>query len=130
MKKSVNYAIWNYEVYFARARLDRVINMKSIYEYDLNEMGDLFESYGEKRFRAKQLFQWLYQKRVCSFDEMSDLSISLREKLKEDFVLDTLNVVMKQVASDETTKFLLECHEGALIETVMMKHDYMVIVFV
>lgn len=124
MKKSINYAIWNYEVYVARARLDTVINMKSIYEYDLNEMGDLFESYGEKRFRAKQLFQWLYQKRVSSFDEMSDLSIALREKLKEDFVLDTLNVVMKQVASDETTKFLLECHDGALIETVMMKHDY------
>lgn len=98
--------------------------MKSIYSYDLKGLEKELKSMGQQSFRAKQIFSWLYQKRVNSFDEMTDLSLELRDKLKENFVLDTLKLVKQQTASDETSKFLLECEDGALIETVLMKHDY------
>ena len=98
--------------------------MKSIYNYDLKHLEQVFTEMGEKPFRAKQVYSWLYQKRVSTFDEMSDLSLGFREKLKDNFTMDTLKLVKQQTASDETSKFLLECEDGALIETVLMKHDY------
>ena len=98
--------------------------MKSIYNYDLKHLEEVFTEMGEKPFRAKQVFSWLYEKRVTSFDDMSDLSLAFRDKLKANFVMDTLKLVKQQTASDETSKFLLECDDGSLIETVLMKHDY------
>ncbi|CAM3674011.1 23S rRNA (adenine(2503)-C(2))-methyltransferase RlmN [Erysipelothrix urinaevulpis] len=98
--------------------------MKSIYNYDLKNLEIKLTKLGEKPFRAKQVFSWLYEKRVDSFDEMTNLSFDLREKLKENFVLNTLKLVKQQTAADETSKYLLECEDGALIETVLMKHDY------
>ena len=98
--------------------------MKSIYNYDLKNLEKVLKEMGQQSFRAKQIYSWLYQKRVTSFDEMSDLSLELRESLKENFTMDTLKLVKQQTASDETSKFLLECEDGALIETVLMKHDY------
>lgn len=98
--------------------------MKSIYNYDLKHMEEVLKGMGQQSFRAKQIFSWLYEKRVTSFDDMSDLSLELRSLLKENFVMDTLKLVKQQTASDETSKFLLECEDGALIETVLMKHEY------
>lgn len=79
---------------------------------------------GEKPFRAGQIYEWLYDKRVKTFDEMSNLSKSLREKLKENFALTTLSTIIKQESKDGTIKFLFQLQDGYSIETVLMRHDY------
>ncbi|NQD52839.1 23S rRNA (adenine(2503)-C(2))-methyltransferase RlmN, partial [Bacillus altitudinis] len=71
-----------------------------------------------------QIFEWLYEKRVTSFDEMSNLSKELREKLKDQFAITTLKTVIKQTSQDGTIKFLFELHDGYTIETVLMRHEY------
>lgn len=65
------------------------------------EMEELALSLGEKAFRGKQLFQWVHDKRVGSFDEMSNLSASFREKLKEKYTISGVTQVEKQVSQRE-----------------------------
>jgi len=79
---------------------------------------------GHKKFRSQQLFQWLYRKRVASFDEMSDLSNELRETLKTDHVIDPLRLVKRLVSQDGTVKYLFRLQDGSLAETVLMHYDY------
>lgn len=98
--------------------------MSSVYDYRLNKWEEYFLNSGEKKYRARQLYQWLYQKQITSFQEMSDLSQSLIAKLTEDFSFDDLRLINKTVSSDETTKYLFELADQALIETVLMRHDY------
>ena len=59
--------------------------MKNIKDYDLNELKQEFIEMGEKPFRAEQVFKWLYETKVASFDEMTNLSLELREKLKQNY---------------------------------------------
>lgn len=82
------------------------------------------EKNGEKAFRAGQVFDWLYVKRVDSFEEMSNLSKGLREKLASSFSLDVLKEITRQESADGTIKFLFSLHDGHAIETVIMRHDY------
>jgi 23S rRNA (adenine2503-C2)-methyltransferase len=96
----------------------------SIYSLQLQELKDWLESNGEKPFRADQIYDWLYKKRVSSFEDMNNLSKSLRDKLSENFTITTLKTVIKQSSSDGTIKFLFELHDGYSIETVLMRHDY------
>lgn len=98
--------------------------METIYSYSLKSLENLMVEMGEKKFRAKQIFTWLYRKRVLSFQEMSDIKVELQEKLASRFVIDPLKVREKQVASDGTTKFLFELQDGSLIETVMMIYEF------
>lgn len=88
------------------------------------ELGELMLSLGEKKFRAEQVFRWLHQKQVESFDEMSDLSASLREKLKENCTLTVLKPLLVQKSSDGTMKILFELPDENTIETVVMCHNY------
>lgn len=97
---------------------------KSIYTLQLQEIKDWLKENGEKPFRAEQIFDWLYIKRVTSFEDMSNLSKSLREKLAENFTITTLKTLVQQQSSDGTIKFLFELHDGYSIETVLMRHDY------
>ncbi|AIM17657.1 MULTISPECIES: 23S rRNA (adenine(2503)-C(2))-methyltransferase RlmN [Neobacillus] len=97
---------------------------KSIYSLELHELKEWLKEQGEKPFRADQIFDWLYKKRVGSFEEMSNLSKSLREKLAAHFQITTLNTVVQQSSSDGTIKFLFELQDGYSIETVLMRHDY------
>ena len=76
------------------------------------------------KFRAKQIFEWLYQKRVDSIDDMTNLSKDLRQVLKDNFAMTTLTTVVKQESKDGTIKFLFELQDGYTIETVLMRHDY------
>ncbi|HVU28425.1 MAG TPA: 23S rRNA (adenine(2503)-C(2))-methyltransferase RlmN [Verrucomicrobiae bacterium] len=71
-------------------------------------------------FRAKQLLEWLYVHRVTSWDRMTNLSKSLREKLREHFSLQTLELVRKQGARDTTQKFLWKLADGQFIESVLI----------
>ncbi|WP_042456257.1 23S rRNA (adenine(2503)-C(2))-methyltransferase RlmN [Neobacillus dielmonensis] len=97
---------------------------KSIYSLQLQELKDWLSENGEKAFRAEQIYDWLYKKRVTSFEDMSNLSKTLREKLTEEYQITTLNTVIQQTSSDGTIKFLFELHDGFSIETVLMRHDY------
>lgn len=96
----------------------------SIYSFQLTELKEWLKDNGEKAFRAEQIYEWLYKKRVTSFDEMTNLSKSLREKLAEQFSITTLKTIVKQTSQDGTIKFLFELHDGYSIETVLMRHNY------
>jgi 23S rRNA (adenine2503-C2)-methyltransferase len=97
---------------------------KNIYSYTLKELEEYFLSIGDKKFRAKQVFEWLYKSRVHSFDEMSNLSKAIRDRLTEDFEISVLKTDMKQESKDGTIKFLFELHDGHFIESVLMEHTY------
>lgn len=100
------------------------INKTSIYSLQLHELKEWLTNNGEKPFRAEQIYDWLYKKRISSFEDMNNLSKSLRDKLSENFQITTLKTVIKQSSSDGTIKFLFELHDGYSIETVLMRHDY------
>lgn len=100
------------------------IKKPSIYSLQLQELKTWLKENDEKPFRAGQIYDWLYQKRVTSFAEMSNLSKALREKLADHFDITTLKTLVKQVSADGTIKFLFELHDGYSIETVLMRHDY------
>jgi len=84
----------------------------------------LVEEAGEKPFRAQQIFDWLYVKRVHAFDEMSNLSKQLRQKLSDTFRMDPLKELTMQKSQDGTVKFLFQLVDGHAIETVIMRHNY------
>ncbi|WP_424960713.1 23S rRNA (adenine(2503)-C(2))-methyltransferase RlmN [Macrococcus carouselicus] len=96
----------------------------SIYSLQLGELKDWLADHSQQGFRAKQIFDWLYVKRVSSFEEMTNLSKELRELLADNFVMTTLKTVVKQESKDGTIKFLFELQDGYTIETVLMRHDY------
>lgn len=87
-------------------------------------MSEMALAHGWKKFRGQQIFQWLYRKRVCAIDDMSDISKETREVLKREYTLTTLALRDKQVSKDGTTKYLFALEDGALIETVLMQFDY------
>lgn len=96
----------------------------SIYSLQLHELKEWLVAENEKAFRAEQIFDWLYTKRVTSFEDMTNLSKGLREKLAGHFTITTLNTLIQQTSSDGTIKFLFELHDGFSIETVLMRHEY------
>lgn len=98
--------------------------MKSLYDYTLLELQDEMISLNQKSYRATQIFSWLYQKRVKSIDEMSDISNSFREVLKENYEIELPKIIKDQVSYDGTVKMLLELKDKASVETVLMRYDY------
>lgn len=98
---------------------------KDILSCSLEELTDILEEMGEKKFRAKQIYEWLHIKRVCSFDEMSNISLSLRTKLDENFCLNSIIIAKKLESSiDNTVKYLYELSDGNHIETVLMEYKH------
>lgn len=97
---------------------------ESIYSLRLEQLQDWIVENGDKKFRAAQVFEWLYVKRVKTYDEMTNIPKSLREKLSENFLLTTLSTIIKQESKDGTIKFLFQLQDGYSIETVLMRHDY------
>lgn len=92
---------------------------------DEKEMEEIALSLGEKAFRGKQLFQWIHDKRVEGFDEMSNLSTSFREKLKEKYVISGVTIVEKQRSQrGDTAKYLFALPDGNVIESVWMKYHH------
>lgn len=100
------------------------VQKPSIYSIELHDLKAWLVEHNEKAFRAEQIFDWLYKKRVTNFEDMSNLSKNLRESLEEHFTLTTLNTLIQQQSSDGTIKFLFELHDGYSIETVLMRHEY------
>ena len=100
------------------------MGMQTIYDYDLKQLEEVVGRFGQKPYRAKQIFTWLYRKRVLSFDEMTDLPSAFIEQLKENFVIMPLKEVMRQTAKDGTIKFLFEMMDGSSVESVLMHFAY------
>ncbi|MBQ3419373.1 MAG: 23S rRNA (adenine(2503)-C(2))-methyltransferase RlmN [Erysipelotrichaceae bacterium] len=98
--------------------------MKLIYDLSFEDLENYLIENGLKAFRAKQIFKWLYEKRIDSFEQMSDISNSLKEQLNRDFIINEFEVVKRQESKDGTIKFLFKLNDGALIETVLMVFDY------
>lgn len=98
--------------------------MKSIKDYNLEELKNELQQIGEKPFRAEQIFKWLYDEKVQSFEEMTNLSLPLREKLKEKYTICNFNILKKQRSKDGTIKYLFDVLDGNAIETVLMKYHH------
>ena len=98
--------------------------MKNIKDYDLQDLKDELVSIGEKGFRAEQIFKWIYQEKVKSFDEMTNLSLELREKLKQNYTICNYNILKKQESKDGTIKYLFDVLDGNAIETVLMSYHH------
>ena len=98
--------------------------MVSIYNFTLEQMIDEFVAIGEKKFRATQVFEWIYRKNVYNFNDMNNLSLDLRNKLSQIYSTNLLKIVEKQESKDGTIKYLFELEDGGLVESVLMIHDY------
>ena len=98
--------------------------MRDILDLSLEDLSSYVVENGYKPYKAKQIYSWLYKKRISDPDMMSDLSKELITRLKEDFYFENLKLVTKQVAKDKTTKFLFELVDGNFIESVLMVFDY------
>ncbi len=82
------------------------------------------KNYGEKKYRAEQIFHWIYKENVTTFDEMTNISESLREKLKQNFDLHVFKIIKKQVSKDGTKKYLFDVLDNNAIESVLMEYKY------
>lgn len=90
-----------------------------------NELEEQLLALGEKKFRAKQIFNWLHVKRVQSFDDMTNLSVQLRNLLKEKFCLKSLFIAKRlESNTDNTVKYLYRLNDGNHIESVIMEYSY------
>ena len=97
--------------------------MKSIYSLNIEELENYFLSIGEKKFKALQLYSWLYDKKIKNFDEITDIKKTVIDKLKEDFYLIKLELI--EVERDElVNKYLFKLEDNNHIECVLMRHDY------
>jgi 23S rRNA (adenine2503-C2)-methyltransferase len=97
------------------------LKKKSIKGLSLKELQEFVESLGEKKYRAAQLFSWLYAKGGQSFDEMTDISKEFRSILEHSARMDNLELARKSVSpSDGTTKFLFRLNDGLMIESVLI----------
>ena len=98
--------------------------MKNIKDYNLEELKKELILLGEKPFRAEQIFKWLYIEKVHSFDEMTNLSLDLREKLKQNYDICNFNIVKKLESKDGTKKYLFGLSDGNAIESVLMQYHF------
>lgn len=97
------------------------VGIKSL---SFNELEEKMIELGEKKFRAVQIYEWLYKKRVYSFFDMLNLKEELREVLDRVFYIEKLEIIDKLVSSDGTVKYLFKIPSGDIIESVVMRYNY------
>ena len=97
--------------------------MKSIYDFTREKLEEFFIGQNEKKFKATQVYEWLYKKRISSFEEMQNISKTTIQLLKENFLIDKLNILASQSDVD-VDKYLFELKDQNKIEAVLMHHDY------
>ncbi len=96
----------------------------SITELNTNNLKDVLTDWGEAEYRAKQILDWVWLKPITEFSSMTNLSPALRERLKEEFVLQSLEPVEQMESKDrKTTKILFKLHDGHTIESVLMRYN-------
>ena len=97
--------------------------MKNIYDSTYEEMEEYFLNIGSKKFHAMQLFTWLYEKRVESYSEVTNIKKELLDNISRDYSIDRLKIVSVEEDVD-VSKYLFELYDGEHIEAVLMRHDY------
>jgi len=94
--------------------------MKDLRRLSLEELKEYFVSLGEKPFRAKQVYDWIWSKNLHSIEEMTNLSKKLREKISQEYTINPISVDVLQRSSDGTIKNGVKLHDGAMVESVMI----------
>ncbi len=99
---------------------------KNIKNFDIDSLKVELEKIGEKKFRAEQIFKWLFQVNVQSFEEMTNLSLELRKKLEELFVVGCFKIEKKLISKDGTKKYLFDIQDSShnMIESVLMEYHH------
>ncbi|GIN84648.1 putative dual-specificity RNA methyltransferase RlmN [Heyndrickxia sporothermodurans] len=100
------------------------MSKQSIYGLTIDQLTEWLLEHGQKKFRAQQVWEWLYRKRIKSFSEMSNINKECLQLLEEHFDIHTLKLEIKQESKDGTVKFLFKLPDGNLIETVLMRQKY------
>jgi 23S rRNA (adenine2503-C2)-methyltransferase len=101
------------------------MDKKDIRSYTFEELKQEMEGIGEKAFRTKQIYEWLHVKLVDSFEEMTNLSKDLREKLNAQYRIPKVSMLERQISKqDGTNKFLFELEDGHVVESVLMKYKH------
>ena len=98
--------------------------MKNIKDYNLDELKEELKNLGEKPFRAEQIFKWLYVDKAASFDEMTNLSLTLRETLKQNYTIGDFEIIKKLESVDGTKKYLFRLFDDNAIESVLMEYHF------
>lgn len=98
--------------------------MKNLYSLPLEKLEQEMIELGQNKYRAKQLYSWIYEKEVVDFDLMTDISKKFIEVLKQEYCLEKPTIFTKQVSKDGTIKLLLQMKDGAKVETVLMRYNY------
>ena len=93
---------------------------QNIRNLSFEELVSILEKMGEKKFRAKQVYEWLWQKNATSFDDMTNLGLALREKLEYSFLIDKIKLDDQQISSDKTIKCAFSVGEGKVVEGVLI----------
>jgi len=94
--------------------------LKDIRTLSLDQLKDYFSTIGDKPFRAKQVYDWLWSKNLHSFDEMTNLSKNLRDNLSRDFFINPIAVDLLQKSTDGTIKNGVKLHDGLMVESVLI----------
>lgn len=98
---------------------------KDIRSYTFEQLNTEMQEIGEKSFRSKQIYSWLHEKLVDSFEEMTNLSKALREKLEQSYEIRKVSMLERQVSAlDGTNKFLFELYDGNVVESVLMRYKH------
>lgn len=105
------------QFHYLCSHMDKKVDIRKLSEAELIEA---VEQMGEKKFRGKQIYEWLWSKRARSFDEMTNLSFDFREKLKEKFEIYFITIADKQISSDGTIKYAFKLREGHVVEGVLI----------
>ena len=95
----------------------------NLYGLTKEELEQYFVSIGEKKFKATQVFEWLYQKRITTIEEFSNIKKEVREQLQKDFSLELPKVIKREIDTD-VEKYLFELSDNERIEAVLMRHNY------
>ena len=102
-----------------------VLNKADIKSLDFGQLSEVLQEMGQKKFRATQIYQWLHQKLITDFDQMTNVAADLREQLKSKYELNTLEVVQVLTSEiDGTSKFLFRLYDGNVVESVLMKYKH------
>ena len=98
---------------------------KDIGSFRFEELKEEMTSIGEKAFRAKQVYEWLHVKLADSFEEMTNLSKALREKLEAEYEILPVKMLERQISKiDATNKFLFQLSDGNVVESVLMRYKH------
>ena len=103
--------------------METPVKRQDIRKLSLEEIQDFFVSIGDKAFRAKQVYEWIWKKSAKDFDQMTNISLQTRELLKEHFVFNHIKVDQMQRSADGTIKNAVKLHDGMIVESVLIPTD-------